>query len=231
MWAILSGIQGNLTAYQAVIEDITKQDRPIEDIYILGDVIGISPDNQSLVDQIRENQNNFNLHVCRGWWEEQCLILHSLHSSADPTELLEEYGVESAKKLWDSIPREIVPWLQSLDFGFVEFDALLIHGSSVNVSENLTPDTSPWLILDRFVRMNVNYMFSGRSYQSFEYELETGLLESRVATLDGVNPPQINEVQKKTLIGVGSVGTKPHQADYVLYNPHTQTLQFQTVNY
>ncbi|WPF88544.1 hypothetical protein WEU38_17320 [Cyanobacterium aponinum AL20118] len=40
---------------------------------------------------------------------------------------------------------------------FVEFDCLLIHGSSVSVSEKLTPETSALTILDRINRVNVNY--------------------------------------------------------------------------
>ena len=36
MWAILSGIEGNLPAYEAVIADIKLQSRYIEALYIIG---------------------------------------------------------------------------------------------------------------------------------------------------------------------------------------------------
>ncbi len=42
-WAILSGIQGNLTAYEAVLADIKRQGNLVEEIYILGDVVGLTP--------------------------------------------------------------------------------------------------------------------------------------------------------------------------------------------
>jgi calcineurin-like phosphoesterase family protein len=42
MWAILSGIQGNLPAYQAVLEDIQQRSVTVENLYILGD-FSLSP--------------------------------------------------------------------------------------------------------------------------------------------------------------------------------------------
>lgn len=39
MWAILSGIQGNLPAYQAVLADIQQRSVTVENLYILGDFI------------------------------------------------------------------------------------------------------------------------------------------------------------------------------------------------
>lgn len=104
------------------------------------------------------------------------MILHGLHSTANPTELLEEYGVDASKLLWDAIPRHLLSWIQGLDFGFVEFDCLLIHGSTVSVGERLTPQTSPVTILDRIHRAQVNYMFTARSYLTFNYQLQTSLI-------------------------------------------------------
>jgi len=39
-WAILSGIEGNLAAYEAVMADIKRQSKQIEALYILGDLVG-----------------------------------------------------------------------------------------------------------------------------------------------------------------------------------------------
>lgn len=231
MWAILSGIEGNLQAYQAVLKDIFHQKISVEEIYILGDIIGISDSNEALVKKIRHPDNGIIPRVCRGWWEEQCLILHSLHSTADPVELIDQYGVDVTKKLWDCVSRETVEWLRDLDFGFVELDCLLIHGSSVNVNEVLTPDTSPWIILDRLHRVNVNYLFCGRSSQMFDYELQSGSIESTLITLENESISQIKETKKKRLIGVGNVGKKANQGSYILYNPNNDQLQFRTVNY
>jgi len=231
MWAILSGIEGNFRAYQAVLNDISRQKVAVEDIYILGDVIGLSPDNQKVIDIITNHPNySLNLHVCRGWWEEQCLILHGLSSSTEPQELIEQHGISATKELWDYVPPSTVEWIRSLDFGFVEFDCLLIHGTSVSVSEALTPESSPWMILDRLQRMNVNYLFSGRSSLLYEYQLQTGSLNSTIITLDN-QTRDTQEIKKKKIVGVGNVGKIPHQATYTLYNPRNNQLMFKSVDY
>ncbi len=180
MWAILSGIQGNLPAYQAVLEDIQQRSVTVENLYILGDFIGVNPDSEMLVEQIRyPTKNNLYPQVCRGWWEEQCLILHSLGATGEPTELIDKHGIDSTKQLWDAVSLETVQWLRNLDFGFVELDCLLIHGSSVSVSEELTPDTPPWQILDRLQRVGVNNLFCGRAGKVLDYFYPQGQL-SRV---------------------------------------------------
>ena len=231
MWAILSGIEGNLSAYQAVLKDIFRQKLAVEDIYILGDVIGLSPDNQKVIDAITNLANSsVTPHVCRGWWEEQCLILYGLGSTAEPEELIDEYGISATKELWDYVPRSMVEWIRNLDFGFVELDCLLIHGTSVTVSEALTPDTSPWVILDRLQRMNVNYLFSGRSSLLYEYQLQQANLTTTVITLD-TQASDTREVKQKKIIGVGNVGKNPHQATYTLYNPYNNQLILKSIKY
>ncbi|MFY7934020.1 MAG: metallophosphatase, partial [Microcystis aeruginosa] len=220
MWAILSGIQGNLPAYQAVLEDIQQRSVTVENLYILGDFIGVNPDSEMLVEQIRyPTKNNLYPQVCRGWWEEQCLILHSLGATGEPTELIDKHGIDSTKQLWDAVSLETVQWLRNLDFGFVELDCLLIHGSSVSVSEELTPDTPPWQILDRLQRVGVNNLFCGRAGKVFDYSLQSANLTSTVTTLDKRQPSQTLTIQDKRLIGVGSVGKELNKAVYTLYNP------------
>lgn len=231
MWAILGGIQGNLKAYEAILKDIYQQNQLIEDVYILGDVVGMSSENETVIERIT-NPPSYELtpHVCGGWWEEQCLIIHGLHSTQEPTELIDNFGVDATKTLWDCVSRETIEWLRNLDFGFLEFDCLLIHGSSVSVSEALTPDTSPWVILDRLQRMNVNYLFSARSHLLYEYKLQQGNITSTVMTLDSENSYS-REVKEKKIIGVGSVGKTPHQASYTLYSPYSNQLILKTLTY
>ncbi|MDJ0546470.1 MAG: metallophosphoesterase family protein, partial [Microcystis sp. M53601_WE4] len=229
MWAILSGIQGNLPAYQAVLEDIQQRSVTVENLYILGDFIGVNPDSEMLVEQIRyPTKNNLYPQVCRGWWEEQCLILHSLGATGEPTELIDKHGIDSTKQLWDAVSLETVQWLRNLDFGFVELDCLLIHGSSVSVSEELTPDTPPWQILDRLQRVGVNNLFCGRAGKVFDYSLQSANLTSTVTTLDKRQPSQTLTIQDKRLIGVGNVGKELNKAVYTLYNPSNNCVEFRT---
>ncbi|MCA1992235.1 MAG: metallophosphatase [Coleofasciculus sp. S288] len=231
-WAILSGIEGNIAAYEAVVADIKHQKKWVEDIYILGDFIGSRPESERVVQRIRSPKpNELSPQVCTGWWEEQCLILYGLGTTGEPTQLIEKYGAGAVKSLWDCVSRKTVEWIRSLDFGFFELDCLLIHGSSLSVDDELTPQTPPWQMCDRLMRMGANNLFCGRSGLAFEYELQGGSVFSTVTTLDGEHPVQTATASPRRVIGVGNVGREPGKATYTLYDPDTNRVEFRTIRY
>lgn len=231
-WAILSGIEGNLAAYEAVLADIKKLRQSVEVLYILGDLIAPNTESQKVIQRVRSPRSNEPIpQVCQGWWEEQLLILHGLGRTGEPTELIERYGKPVVKDLWDAVPRELIEWVRSLDFGFFELDCLLIHGSTVSVSDELTPDTPPIQILDRLMRMDANNLFCGRSGLAFEYEIAEGQMTSTVTSLENSVSPQTAIVKPRKVIGVGNVGRIEGQATYTLYNPNTNRIEFKTVRY
>ncbi|TVQ42189.1 MAG: metallophosphatase [Gloeocapsa sp. DLM2.Bin57] len=232
MWAILAGIEGNYPAYQAVLKDIKSQTKAVEELYILGDIVGPRAETETLVQSLLNPfDGELFPQICRGWWEEQCLILHGLSGTTQATELLDRYGDDTVKNLWNFVSRETVEWIRKLDFGFVELDCLLIHGSGVSVSEELTPNTPPWRVLDRLGRFGVNQLFCGRSGQIFEYQLQQGSIISSVTTLENQSSPETITTSQKRIIGVGNVGKTPHQATYTLYNSHNNYLEFRVVYY
>jgi hypothetical protein len=215
-----------------VLADIKRQRHPVEELYILGDVIAATPASTRVIQRIRSPRTNEPApQVCRGWWEEQLLILHGLGRTGEPTELIERYGMEMVKTLWDAIPREMVEWVRSLDFGFFELDCLLIHGSSVSVSDELTPETPPIQMLDRLLRMDANTLFCGRSGLTFQYQIQQGTVTSSVTTLDQRVSPQATQVKHRQIVGVGNVGRIPGQATYTLYHPNSNRIEFKTVRY
>ncbi|NJK30440.1 MAG: metallophosphatase [Acaryochloris sp. SU_5_25] len=231
-WAILSGVEGNLAAYEAVLADIKQQRQLVEELYILGDAIAATSESTKVIQRIRSPRLNEPVpQVCQGWWEEQLLILHGLGRTGEPTELIERYGMAMVKTLWDAIPREMVEWVRSLDFGFFELDCLLIHGSSVSISDELTPDTPPMQMLDRLMRMDANNLFCGRSGIMFQYEIQQGSVTSSITTLDRLTSPQATLVKPRRVVGVGNIGRMPGQATYTLYNPNTNQIEFRTVRY
>ncbi|MEO1636835.1 MAG: metallophosphatase, partial [Cyanobacteria bacterium J06631_9] len=56
-WAILSGIEGNLTAYEAVLKDLGQLRQSVTELYVLGDVIGLQGrnegDNEAVIRRLR----------------------------------------------------------------------------------------------------------------------------------------------------------------------------------
>lgn len=232
MWAIASGIEGNLAAYEAVVADLKKSRQEVENFYLIGDIIGPTVESNRLVKRIQQpRKGEPNPLVCQGWWEEQILILHALGRTGEPTELIDRYGIDMTKTLWDAIDSTTLKWVQSLEFGFVELDCFLIHGSSISVSDELTPTIDPIQAIDRLSRMDANQLFCGRSGLAFEYKIESGSLNSQVQTLDKLTDPTPTVLSHRRIIGVGSVGRVEGKASYTLYHPGSNKLEFKTVRY
>jgi len=231
-WAILSGINGNLSAYEAVLAHLKRQRCQIEALYILGDLVGPHPQCEALAQRVRQPyKGELPPQVCLGWWEEQCLNLYGLGSDPEATALLEQTGPDGVEQLWKSVSRQTVQWLRSLDFGFFEFDCLLIHGSTVGCHDMLTPETPPMQLLDRLLRADANTLFCGRSGQTFHLQIPEGAVTSTITTLDAPAQTMTQTVRDRQVVGVGSIGKEPGKATYTLYSPYTGAVSFRTVRY
>lgn len=231
-WAILSGIEGSLAAYEAVLQDIRQQRGPVTDLYILGDVIGLKGNNEAVMQRLRSpHSGELEPQVCIGWWEEQCFSLHGLNNSPDAPELISQFGGDGVKHLWESVSRESVRWLRSCHFGFHELDCLLIHGSTVSYADELTPDTPAIQLCDRLIRADANTLFCGRSGLAFECWVTPSALRSTVTTLDGKQEPREQGKTPRRVVGIGAVGRTPGQASYALYSPTNNRVTFRSVSY
>ncbi len=208
VWAILSGIEGNLAAYKAVLKDIQQQRVSVEELYILGDLIGPRAESEALVQLIRQ-QRSLPPQICLGWWEEQLFNLHALRRDPDAVALKEKYGAEAVEQLWNAVSHDTTNWLRGLDFGFFELDCLLIHGSTLGCDDELTPTTNPLTLLDRLLRTDANSLFCGRSGLAFQYQLSEAQITSTIQTLNADQSPGISQQQSlkpRQIIGVGNVG-------------------------
>ncbi|AXY68475.1 metallophosphoesterase [Thermosynechococcus sichuanensis E542] len=230
-WAILSGIEGNLRALEAVLKDLQRQRPPVTTLYVLGDIIGLKGQNDAVVQRLQmPDLEPLEPQICIGWWEEQCFNLFGVGMSGEVPELIAEQGEAAVGQLWESISRSSVQWLRSLPFGFHELDCLLVHGSPVSASEVLTPATSPALLCDRLIRADANQLFCGRSGELFDCWISAEGLTAEVRTLDGTEQ-QAFELPQRRLIGVGSVGRQLGIASYVLYQPGSNYLKQCVIRY
>ena len=231
-WAILSGIEGNLVAYEAVLADIRRQRYPVAELYVLGDVVGLKGDNRAVVQRLQSPRTGeLEPQVCIGWWEEQCFNLYLLGGLPDAPELIAQEGADTAQHLFESVSRESVEWMRSLHFGFHELDCLLIHGSTVGYADELTPDMPAIQLCDRLIRADAKNLFCGRSGLAFECWIEPSDLCSTIVTLEGTQAPQEQGRSPRRVVGVGNVGRILGQATYTLYNPANNHITFKTVKY
>mgnify|MGYP007000384403 len=123
------------------------------------------------------------------------------------------------QRLLQAVSTEHLNWLASLQFGLIELDCGLIHGSSADVGDELDETTSPLILLDRLTRLDVNRLFTARSRRQFRLQLTGGKIRSRVKDHAG---EQLHEqpVPRRSVIGVGS------GANYTLYDPASDHIQF-----
>ena len=230
-WAILSGIEGNLAAYEAVLHDIQQQRSPVTDLYILGDVIGLNGNNEAVIERLQSPRpGELDPQVCIGWWEEQCFGLHGLGGLPDAPELVAQFGGDGAESLWNSVSMESVQWLRSCHFGFHELDCLLIHGSTVSYADELTPNTPAITLCDRLIRADANTLFCGRSGLTFECRVTPSKLDSTITTLDGKQETLNQGKSPRRVVGIGSVGRIPNSISYALSTPGNDQVTFRTLS-
>jgi hypothetical protein len=87
MWAILSGSVENLLAYEAVIPDINYQKNHVQELYLLGDLVGPTKECERLIKRVELPRiGELKPMISKGSWEEQCLILHGLGPTGDTPE-------------------------------------------------------------------------------------------------------------------------------------------------
>ena len=220
-WALVSGLQGDLNLYEQIQADL-KHQRGVANLFVLGDLVGPQHNCNALLERLRQPKRTDLVPECiYGWWEEQLLAESGFRGDRRADELRDQQGDQGIDRLMAAVDRDHHNWLASLQFGFIELDCALIHGSSADVGDQLTPDTSPLVLLDRLTRLDVNRLFTARCRQQFRLELTGGEIHSHVKDH---NAEQNNEqvVPKRSVIGIG--GGK----DYTLYDPATDKLTFLT---
>jgi hypothetical protein len=233
MWAIASGIEGNIQVYETLLAQL--QEQPVEKLFILGDIIGLSDQSAAVIDRLQNPKpGELVPQLCKGWWEEQLLILHAMAQKEAPDELITIYGRDAMKTLWDAVPRELVPWISQLDFGMFELDCSLVHGSSSSVEEELSPETSPIVLLNRVQAVGANILFTGRSGLTFDYLITESKIRSTINTLDNQGPATSTptaQTHPHRVIGVGSLSRTPGEATYTRFEPKTGQASFETLRY
>ena len=218
-WALVSGLGGDLDLYEQIQADLQKQ-RGTAHLFVLGDMIGPHPKCDALLKRLRQPKRcDLQPHCIYGWQEEQLLSLHGYRGEAKAEELHQQSDDSEVQRLLQTVSTDHLNWLASLQFGLIELDCGLIHGSSADVGDELDETTSPLILLDRLTRLDVNRLFTARSGRQFRLQLTGGQIRSRVKDH---TREQLHEqpVPRRSVIGVGS------GADYTLYDPASDHIQF-----
>jgi hypothetical protein len=221
-WALVSGLQGDLALYEAIQRDLRQLGR-VDTLFVLGDLIGPDRDANALLARLQDPRRGELAPQCiYGWWEEQLLAERGYRGERRADPLRQQFGQAAVEALKQAVDPGHLAWLAALQFGFIELDCALLHGSSADVGDNLGPDSSPLLLLDRLTRMDVNRLFTARSGEQFSVELAGGGIASAVRDLEGERQRQ-QVVPQRKVIGIGS-GLR-----YCLYDPGSDRIVFRSV--
>ena len=220
-WALISGLRGDLEAYEAIQEDL-RHTRRVDTLFVLGDVIGPARNCDALLSRLQQPRRGELQPQCLyGWWEDQLLAERGYRGERRADALRLSQGETAVDALLQAVDPDHMGWLAELQFGFIELDCALLHGSSATVEDSLGPDSSPLLLLDRLTRMEVNRLFTARSGQQFRIELTGGGIESQVRDLEGQRHQQ-QSVPKRQVTGIGA------GVHYTIYDPGSDRLGFLT---
>ena len=219
-WALIRGLRGgDLEAYEAIQTDL-RHTRRVDTLFVLGDVIGPERECNALLERLqRPRRGELEPQCLYGWWEDQLLAERGYRGGRRADALRLSQGEAAVDALLQAVDPAHMNWLAALQFGFIELDCALLHGSSAAVDDSLGPDSSPLLLLDRLTRMDVNRLFTARSGQQFRLELSGGGIESQVRDLEGQRHHQ-QSVPQRQVIGIGA-GVR-----YTLYDPGSDRVDF-----
>ncbi|WP_320677592.1 phosphoesterase [Prochlorococcus sp. MIT 1300] len=222
-WALISGLRGDLEVYEQIQRDL-KKTSGVKSLFVLGDLIGPERNCDVLLNRLQNPQRGDLKPACiYGWWEEQLLAERGFRGDRKADDLRDSQGEDAVAALLNTVDPSHMNWLASLQFGFIELDCALIHGSSSNVGDNLTPKTSPLILLDRLTRLSVNRLFTARSTQQFHLELTGGGIDSQVKDLSGKRQYQ-QTVPKRKVIGIGA------GLNYTIYDVGSDKTHFLTAS-
>jgi len=218
-WALISGLRGDLEAYEAIQADL-RHTRRVDTLFVLGDVIGPERECNALLNRLQQpRRGELEPQCLYGWWEDQLLAERGYRGQRRADALRLGQGETAIDALLQAVDPAYMDWLAGLQLGFVELGCALLHGSSVAVDDSLGPNSSPLFLLDRLNRMDVNRLFTARSGRQFRLELSGGGIESQVRDLEGQRHHQ-QSVPPRQVIGIGA------GIHYTLYDPGSDRLDF-----
>ena len=221
-WALLSGLRGDLDLYERIQSDLKKQ-RGTAHLFVLGDMISPDHNCDALLTRLRRpKRGDLQPNCIYGWWEEQLLIDYGYRGDQKPDVRNKPDGATTMQHLREAVSQEHLNWLASLQFGFIELDCGLIHGSSADVGDPLQETTSPLILLDRLTRLDVNRLFTARSGRQFRLQLTGGQIHSKVKDHAGEEQRE-QAVPKRSVIGIGS------GENYTVYDPASDHIEFLSV--
>ena len=228
--AVISCLHANLAALEAVLADIDQ--RGIDTITCLGDLVGYGPQPNEVVNLVRERA----IPSCQGCWDED--IIEGLNSCecSYPSQLAERRGHQAHQWTAEQLSEENKAFLASLPMSLRRDRLLFVHGSPNNQHEYLLPDMDAFAALERVQTADADTLFCGHTHRPYVRELRDGVIRVRVQTPTDPHAPAEREtaLPVRRIVNAGSVGEPRHgntHATYVIHQEETGAVEIREVPY
>ena len=227
--AVISCLHANLTALEAVLDDIDNQG--IDTITCLGDLVGYGPQPNEVVELIRQRD----IPTCQGCWDEDIIEGLNACECSYPSQLAERRGHRAHHWTADRLTEDNKTFLANLPITLRRDRLLFVHGSPNSQHEYLLPDMNAFAALERVETAGAETLFCGHTHQPYVRELSSGSIRvsvqqsgSRTATERELTLPL------RRIVNAGSVGEPRHgntNATYVIHDDYTGEVGVREVNY
>ncbi|MFB2978578.1 metallophosphoesterase family protein [Microseira sp. BLCC-F43] len=225
--AVMSCIHGNYEALDAVLIDI--DDRNVDKIYCLGDLVGYGPFPHAVIEQIR----SLDIPTCQGCWDEDIVEGLNACECSYPSLLAERRSRFAHEWTQKNIYPEDREFLELLPHTLREDNLCFLHGSPHSNHEYLLPELDGFLALERVLSSGADVLFCGHTHLPYVRTLDAGQLQIKVK--NGKQQERLSfTAPLKRIVNVGSVGEPRHgrpNATYVIYDTDTQQVTLREVEY
>ena len=110
MWALLSGLRGDLTVYAAVQAELRRQ--RVDTLFVLGDLIGPEREANALLERLQQpRRGDLQPHCLYGWWEEQLLAERGFRGERRADALRQRGGEAAVAALLQAVDPGHMAWL------------------------------------------------------------------------------------------------------------------------
>ena len=216
-YAIIADIHSNLTAFQAVLDDIQSQES-IDRIWCLGDIVGYGPDPHECIELLRSTDN-----ICVAGNHDRAAIGQLDITSFNPN------AAEAVKWTEEQLSIGDITYLKNLPDSIQEDDFILVHGSPREPIMEYILSIS--VARQNFDCFRTKYCLVGHTHVPQAYSLDK---EGNYTATRFFPTVKLIAGQTRLIINPGAVG-QPRDgnpaASYAVYDNVTKVFQLRRVPY
>ena len=215
-YAIIADIHANLTAFEAVLDDIERRGG-VDELWCLGDIVGYGPDPHECIERLRQYN-----HVCVAGNHDWAAIGKVSTADFNPDAAL------ACQWTARQLNRKDIKYLEKLPLEIDRGDFKLVHGSPREpIWEYIM---SPSIARENFNFFQSPYCLVGHSHVPFVFRKEDGSCTSG-RLVDNIG---LAVGQRRLILNPGGVG-QPRDGDprasYAIYDSETRIVKLHRTPY